>query len=136
MKKNIRFLIDLPEQSVPAFACDQDRMIQLLEILLHNAGSYTPFGGQISLRLDYYDRSGSFEIRVEDSGIGVPDEEKEKIFRRFYRSDKVRTRQTGQQTEHFGLGLSIAAEIVHAHNGKISVQDREGGGAAFVCRFF
>ncbi len=135
-EKNIRFLIDLPEQSVPAFACDQDRMIQLLEILLHNAVSYTPFGGQISLRLDYYDRSGSFEIRVEDSGIGVPDEEKEKIFRRFYHSDKARTRQTGQQTEHFGLGLSIAAEIVHAHNGKISVQDREGGGAAFVCRFF
>lgn len=135
-ENDIRFLIDLPEQSVPAFVCDRDRMMQLLEILLHNAVSYTPPGGQIRLLLDYHARNRIFEIRVEDSGIGVPDEEKEKIFRRFYRPDKARTQQAGSKTEHFGLGLSIAAEIVHAHRGKISVQDREGGGAVFVCRFF
>lgn len=135
-EKSIRFLIDLPEQSLPPFPCDRDRIVQLLEILLHNAVSYTPPGGEIRLCLNHPIKRGIFEIRVEDSGIGVPDEEKEKIFRRFYRADKARTRQAGHQTEHFGLGLSIAAEIVRAHKGKITVQDREGGGAVFVCRFY
>ena len=135
-EKNIRFQISLPEQSVPAFSCDRDRIVQLLEILLHNAVSYTPPNGQIHLCLNHHAKKGTFEIRVEDSGIGVPDEEKEKIFQRFYRSDKARARQDKRKNDHFGLGLSIAAEIVRAHKGKISVEDREGGGTVFVCRFF
>ena len=134
-EKNICFTVELPEQLTPPFSCDRDRMVQLLEILLHNAISYTPEEGRICLRLICHARGKGFEIQVEDTGIGVPDEEKEKIFRRFYRGDKSRGQQTKKATDHFGLGLSIAAEIVHAHRGKIFVRDGADRGSVFVCKF-
>ena len=64
---------------------------------------------------------------VQDNGAGIPDEEKKKIFERFYRADQARS-----EKGHFGLGLCIAAEIIHAHHGQILVSDTPGGGATFT----
>ncbi|MDE5865766.1 MAG: HAMP domain-containing histidine kinase, partial [Lachnospiraceae bacterium] len=64
---------------------------------------------------------------VTDNGIGISDEDKKKIFDRFYRVEKSRSSK-----EHFGLGLSIAYEIVQAHGGSISVTDANGGGSIFT----
>lgn len=124
-QKNIALSVSLPETSIPAVSCDRERITQVLAILLHNAISYTPAGGHVRLLLS---RGGKNTLlSVEDDGPGIPDSEKEQIFERFYRTEKSRT-----EKGHFGLGLSIACEIVHAHHGKISVKDTPGGGSTFT----
>lgn len=125
VEKNITLSVSLPETSVPSVSCDKERIIQVLAILLHNALSYTPTDGKVKLSLSMCGKSISFS--VADNGPGIPDAEKDRIFERFYRMEKSRT-----EKGHFGLGLCIAAEIIHAHHGKISVKDTPGGGSTFT----
>ena len=106
---------------------DPQRIRQLIIILLDNALSYTPAGGQVSLRL--FCSPSQCCIQVADTGTGIPDAEKEKIFDRFYQVNASRSSK-----EHFGLGLSIAREICRAHGGGISVSDTKEGGSAFTVR--
>ena len=68
-----------------------------------------------------------YEIKISDTGVGISDEEKTKIFDRFYRSEKARS-----DKNHFGLGLSIAYDIITAHHGTIAVTDTPGGGTTFI----
>lgn len=124
-EKNIALSITLPEENTPTLTGDKERITQVLSILLHNALSYTPAGGSVRLILTCHGKNIIFS--VEDNGPGIPDTEKERIFERFYRSDKSRSKKG-----HFGLGLCIAAEIIHAHHGKISVKDTPGGGSTFI----
>lgn len=124
-EKSIHLSIELPKDAVPMVSCDQERIRQVLGILLHNAVSYTPTGGQIFLSLTQDGKNT--RISVADNGIGIPDSEKEHIFERFYRADAARSKK-----DHFGLGLCIAQEIVQAHHGKILVSDTEGGGSTFT----
>lgn len=117
--------VSLPDGSLPLCVCDKERISQAISILLHNAISYTPAPGKISLFLDY--SKERFHISVSDSGAGVPDEDKKKIFDRFYRAEKARNTKG-----HFGLGLSIAYEIVKSHHGSLTVKDAPEGGALFT----
>lgn len=117
--------LSLYEQDIPPVKLNKDQIIQVLSILLDNARNLTPAPGKIELELTAH--RNRVHIRVSDSGPGVPDREKSKIFERFYRSETSRS-----DRGHFGLGLSIAAEIVKKHNGKIWVQDATNGGAEFV----
>lgn len=94
-------------------------------ILLSNAISYGREKGYIIIKLRY--RHGNFFLQFIDNGIGIPSSDKERIFERFYRGDHSRS-----DRERFGLGLSIAQEIIKAHHGKISVCDTPGGGATFT----
>lgn len=129
-EKSLSISMDLPENIPPLCPCDPDRIQQVISILLHNAVSYTPESGKINLSLSYRKsplEKGSFFISVSDNGIGISDEDKKKIFDRFYRAEKSRTSKG-----HFGLGLSIAWEIVNAHQGSISVKDSETGGSLFT----
>jgi len=123
--QNIMISASLPEYSIPSCYCDKDRIRQVLAILLHNAISYTPKKGKISLLLTY--QKEQFLLSVSDTGPGIPDEEKDKIFDRFYRSERSRSTKG-----HFGLGLSIAYEIATAHHGSIKVSDNPSGGATFT----
>ena len=126
-QKGIVLSLTLPDTPLIRCNCDSDRIAQVLSVLLHNAVSYTPEGGRIELALAYHrERRTSFEITVTDTGVGISDDDKRHIFERFYRSEKSRSTKG-----HFGLGLSIAYEIVTAHHGKISVQDNPGGGSVF-----
>ena len=68
-----------------------------------------------------------YEIKISDTGVGISDEEKTKIFDRFYRSEEARS-----DKNHFGLGLSIAYDIITAHHGSIKVTDTPGGGTTFL----
>ena len=124
-EQGIEFTLSLYEQNVPSMNLDRDGINQVLSILLDNARYHTPTPGKIELELTVHRKN--VQIRVSDTGPGVPDNEKRRIFERFYRSEKSRSHRG-----HFGLGLSIAAEIVKKHNGRIWVQDATIGGAEFV----
>ncbi len=124
-KNSLTLGITLPESMVPVCQADDERISQVLSILLHNAISYTPAGGQIDLSLLY--QKNRFYLIVADTGIGISDEDKNKIFDRFYRAEKSRSTKG-----HFGLGLSIAYEIIKLHHGTITVSDRPGGGSIFT----
>lgn len=129
-QKHLTLSLSLPDVPLPRLVCDPDRIAQVLSILLHNAVSYTPENGHVTLALTCRrDRKNLFEITVSDTGVGIPDSDKKRIFSRFYRAEKSRSTKG-----HFGLGLSIAYEIISAHHGKISVQDNHPCGSIFVVR--
>jgi signal transduction histidine kinase len=106
-----------------AIEADGDLVCQVLLGLLGNAAEVTPPGGTI--RLEGHDDGDTVELCVSDRGPGVPPAIKERIFEPFFT-----TRDAGT-----GLGLAVARQIVEAHQGKIDVEDREGGGARFTVRF-
>lgn len=128
-EKELRLAVTLPEGRIPPCTADYERLYQLLSILLSNAISYTPPGGSIVLELSYQPahKKSRFCLTVSDTGVGIPEEDQEKIFDRFYRAEKSRSAKG-----HFGLGLSIALEIVKRHHGTIAVRERPGGGSVFV----
>ena len=105
---------------------DKDKIRELMIILLDNALKYTNINDTINVTL----KNGLFDaiIEVSDTGIGISEETKEKIFERFYREDKARSRGTGG----YGLGLSIAKTIVTDLKGKISVDHNEPKGTKFL----
>lgn len=129
-QKKLTLSLTLPDVPLPRLSCDPDRIAQVLSILLHNAVSYTPENGFVTLSLTCrQDRKNLFEITVSDTGVGIPDSDKKRIFSRFYRAEKSRSTKG-----HFGLGLSIAYEIISAHHGRIAVQDNLPCGSVFVVR--
>lgn len=104
---------------------DKVRLQQLFSNLIDNAVKYTPKGSvQISLERN----KEAVIVRIRDTGIGIPREEQENIFKRFYRVDKSRSRETGG----VGLGLSIARWIAYAHHGKIEVESELNQGSTFT----
>ncbi|OAH54756.1 histidine kinase [Domibacillus aminovorans] len=105
---------------------DRERIKQLLYILLDNAVKYSPDGGNVALTLSKEERE--WRISVKDEGIGIHPDEQVRIFYRFYRSDKSRTRALGGH----GLGLSIAKWIVDIHKGTISVESELNKGSTFT----
>ena len=124
-EKSITLSVSLPDKAVPPCSADPERISQVISILLHNAISYTPEQGRIELSLSH--KKEHFYLSVRENGIGISDEDKKKIFDRFYRVEKSRSAKG-----HFGLGLSIAYEIIKAHGGSIQVTDAEGGGSIFT----
>lgn len=127
IQKELSFELDLQEDELPIISGDMVRLKQILCILLDNSIYYTPAGKKVTLR--GYTSEHQLVIEVEDHGIGISDIDKKLIFDRFYRADPSRS-----DKKHFGLGLSIANELVQCHNGKILIQDTEGGGATFIIR--
>ena len=124
-RQGLTLSLDLPEHPIPSVTGDEEKLMQLLSILLSNALSYTPKGGSITIRLKTQGRAHL--LSVEDTGIGITKEDQPHIFDRFYRTEKSRSTKG-----HFGLGLSIAYEIVTAHGGKIEVGDNTPNGSIFT----
>jgi two-component system OmpR family sensor kinase len=123
-QKGVKFTLeDIEEANVLG---DRTRLQQLFTNLIDNAIKFTPSGGHVDLSLK---RDGVFaRVFVRDTGIGIPEEELEGIFERFYRVDKSRARESGGT----GLGLSICQWIAKAHHGKIEVKTELGKGAEFI----
>ena len=117
--------LKLGESEDAVLSADRDRITQLLMILVDNGIKFTPPGGAV--RLSCQRQGEDVLLSVADTGIGLSGEDRRKIFERFYRVDKARSREDGGA----GLGLSIAAWIVSAHGGKIEVMPRESGGSEF-----
>ena len=108
---------------------DRIKLNQILYNLMDNAIKYTPEGGKIHVSLK--EENGNLVWRVRDNGIGIPEEDQEHIFERFYRVDKARSRETGGT----GLGLSIVRQMVKMHGGTISVHSEPDSGSEFVVTF-
>lgn len=117
-EKGIRFNINIDE--VTDYFGDENNIQKLAEILIDNAMSYTAKGGIVDV--DAYENSKAVTLSVTNTGEPISDEKKVEIFDRFYRESKSRER-TGN---HYGLGLSIANTIVKKHNGKITVESKNG----------
>ena len=101
---------------------DRSRLEQVMMNVVGNSIKYTPDGGVITV--DAGVRGRNVWIEVSDTGIGIPQKDRERIFDRFYRVDKARSRESGGT----GLGLSIAREIVQRHRGVISLVPHQGPG--------
>ena len=124
-KKNIRLAGENFQKAM--INADEQRIKQLAIILVDNAIKYTLEGGAVLVLLEKVDNA-HVVFSVMDSGIGIAPEDLDKVFERFYRVDKARSREMGGN----GLGLSIAAEIVKIHEGKISVASKLGEGTKFT----
>jgi two-component system phosphate regulon sensor histidine kinase PhoR len=105
---------------------DADRLNQVLYNLMDNAIKYGRKAGKVVVAARESD-DGKMEICVEDDGPGIPPEARERVFERFYRVDKARSREQGGT----GLGLSIVKHIVQSHGGKVWVTSELGNGSAF-----
>jgi two-component system phosphate regulon sensor histidine kinase PhoR len=107
---------------------ERGAMTNVIDNLLDNAIKYTPSSGTVSITLE---RDGAFaELVVEDTGVGIPEQDRERIFERFYRVDKARSRELGGT----GLGLSIVKHCVHAMGGTIRVESAPRRGSRFIVR--
>ena len=123
-KKKLRLDLDIEDQ-YPLLLCDKDHIKQALGVLFDNAISYSSYGASIEAGAKAMEKAILFYVK--DHGPGIADEEKEKVFRRFYSGDHSRT-----DKNHYGLGLSIALEIVKLHHGIIKLKDTPGGGCTFI----
>jgi two-component system sensor histidine kinase VicK len=111
-----------PKQKVMT-VIDRDRIDQVLLNILSNAIKYTPKGGHIDV--DIYKEEDWAKVQISDSGIGIAEKEISRVFERFYRVDKARSREMGGT----GLGLSIARQIIEDHGGDITIQSKLNHGS-------
>ncbi len=122
--KSIKIQTDIPKNMSDVLA-DEARIAQILLNLINNAIKYTQEGGEVTISAK--EKEGLVQVDVTDTGIGILEQDIPRIFERFYRVDKARSRELGGT----GLGLSIVKHIVHAHNGQVSVQSVLGQGSVF-----
>jgi two-component system, OmpR family, sensor histidine kinase SenX3 len=117
---------DVPDDLV--VTCDRSQVVSAITNLLDNALKYSEPGQPVEL--DARDEGGLVSISVRDHGIGIPSRDLERIFERFYRVDRARSRTTGG----IGLGLAIVRHVAQAHGGDVTVESREGEGSTFRLR--
>ncbi|AEG61517.1 two-component system histidine kinase PnpS [Desulforamulus ruminis] len=118
-EKNLSFTSDIPE--LPEVPGDQGLLVQVMVNLVDNAIKYTPEGNSVTVGASFDGQQ--IRVFVKDTGIGIPEESLSRVFERFYRVDKARSRDVGGT----GLGLSISKHIVEAHGGKIWAESHSEG---------
>lgn len=124
-QKGISLSAELPP-ALPAITANADQLRQVLDNLLNNALKFTPEGGRVTVKA--HAGSDTVQISVADTGLGIPADSLDKIFRRFFRA-KVSARQ---QIPGTGLGLTIVKQIIDTHHGDIAVKSAEGHGTTFT----
>lgn len=121
--KEITFIRELP--AMPLYVeIDTDKVTQVIDNIISNAQKYSPDGG--SIRFTVTANDGELLVEIKDTGMGIPKEQVDRIFDRFYRVDRARARSMGGT----GLGLAISREMIMAHNGKIWAESIEGQGTS------
>ena len=124
-ERQVLLVREVPD-GLPAALADRQRLTQVLLNLVRNAITYTPEGGIVSITASLPDPA-HLDITVSDTGIGIPKEELDHVFERFYRTDASRARASGG----FGLGLSIVRDLVRAMGGMVTAESVEGEGSRF-----
>jgi len=125
--KRIQVSVQPASESLEALA-DEEGLREIIDNLLGNAIKYTPEDGRVTVR--WRGEAEQLVLDIEDSGIGIPAKDRERIFERFYRVDKARSRALGGT----GLGLSIVKHLVQAFGGTVSVSSQPGQGSTFTVR--
>jgi two-component system, OmpR family, sensor histidine kinase VicK len=120
-KENIKFVRKIPREAI-FIEVDEDKITQVLDNIISNAIKYSPQGGTITFRVR--ELADEIIVSVSDEGVGIPKADLAKVFERFYRVDKARSRKLGGT----GLGLAIAKEVVVAHGGTIWAESKEHKG--------
>lgn len=124
-RKSIK--LDLQMENGLYVEADEDRLRQIMMNVIANGINYTPEGGKVSVNIRSLDED-HIRIQISDTGIGIPKKDLPRIFERFYRVDKARSRSSGGT----GLGLSIVKHLIELHKGTISVTSEVGNGSTFV----
>jgi two-component system phosphate regulon sensor histidine kinase PhoR len=122
-RQNIK--INIPPD-LPHVMADEGRIETVMENLLDNAVKYTPDHGEITISV--FDKDDDIQIEIADTGMGIPPKDLSRIFERFYRVDKARTRELGGT----GMGLSIVKHIIEAHGGNVRAESEAGKGSRFI----
>jgi heavy metal sensor kinase len=124
--RNLQFEESLAANALPVMG-DASALRRAFDILLDNATKYTASPGKITLSGGENKQAGRIKVSIEDTGVGIAPEDQARIFERFYRVDKARSRELGGA----GLGLAIAQWIVQLHGGTITVKSEVGKGSSF-----
>lgn len=123
--KKIRFAFNKPAIQLPGVLIDKEKMFLAIQNIVDNAVKYTPVKGTITLSLALH--GNELELKIEDSGIGIPEAQRDKLFSKFFRAANATKMQVGGS----GLGLFITKSIVEAHGGKIWCTSKEDHGSTF-----
>lgn len=130
VREKNQVVIVVGAQDVPNFQADLRKVEQVLRNLVTNAVKYIPNGKTVQIRWQAAENGGTL-LRVIDNGPGIPAEHHDRLFERFYRIDKGRSRDAGGT----GLGLAIVKHIMQSHGGTVQVKSEIGKGAEFICNF-
>lgn len=125
-EKHIELIFSKPSKPLPAIRLDRQKMEMVFQNLIENALAYTPEGGTVRVKIE--EAGEKVLVRVEDSGIGIPPEEKKRLFTKFHRSQEAIRMQPGGS----GLGLFISRNIMVGHRGSIEVESKVGKGSVFT----
>jgi len=123
-EKELQLEQEMPEERLPVFG-DPEALRQLIDNLLSNAINYTPRGGWVRIRL--VSAKDRVLLEVEDGGVGIAAKDLDRVFERFFRVDKARSRELGGT----GLGLAIVKHVARSHQGEVSVESELGRGSRF-----
>ena len=130
VRKGVELLLELPQNPPPLLLLDREKIELAMQNLVDNALKYTPSGGQVTVTLSYDTKK--VEVRVRDTGIGIPDNEKQRVFERFFRAGNAKLKEPVGT----GLGLYLTKNIVEAHGGVMRFESKENEGSMFGFTIF
>lgn len=124
-RKNIKLEFQKPKKNLPKVKVDSEKIKIVIQNLLDNAVKYTFSGGKVTMSINYAKKE--IEFSIKDNGVGIPKDQQEKIFTKFFRGANV----VRMETDGSGIGLFISKNIIEAHGGKIWFESEEGKGTTF-----
>jgi PAS domain S-box-containing protein len=126
-RKNIKLIFEKAEKSLPKVKIDVEKINLVITNFLDNAVKYTPAKGEVKICLNLINKNKEIEFSIKDSGIGIPDRDKKRLFTKFFRSENA----VRMETDGSGLGLFITKNIIEAHGGRVWFESRDGKGSTF-----
>ncbi|MFP4616611.1 MAG: ATP-binding protein [Candidatus Paceibacterota bacterium] len=124
--KGLELRLEEPEESLPMIKADPEELSLVVKNFFDNALKYTKEGG-VTLKAESIEDENKIKLSVSDTGIGIPEDQRDKMFNKFFRAENVRL----METEGTGLGLFISKNIIEAHGGEIGFDSEEGKGSTF-----